>query len=115
MRSFVVMKKPVIVENDAGFTERVGEFTVQSLAAELIVKALHLAVLPRTFRVDIDRLVASVPEPLLDRCSSKLGPVVQANILGCTMVLNGFFQDAQYVRCLDRTVRVDAVAFFRKL
>ena len=115
MRSFVVMKMPVIGEDDAGFTQRVDEFTVQALAAELIVKALHVAVLPRTSRVNIDRLDPSVPEPLLDRCSNKLWPVVRADILGCTMFLNGFFEDAQHVRCLDRTVRVDAVAFLRKL
>ena len=73
MRSFVVMKMPVIGEDDAGFTQRIDEFTVQALAqCELIVKALHVAVLPRTSRVNIDRLDPSVPEPLLDRCSNKL-------------------------------------------
>jgi len=61
------MQMPVIGEDDAGFTQRIDEFTVQALAAELIVKALHVAVLPRTSRVNIDRLDPSIPEPLLNR------------------------------------------------
>ena len=115
MRSFVFMMMPVIGKNNTGFTERVDEFTVQALAAELIVKAFHVAVLKRTSRVNIDRLDASVPETLLDCCSNKLGPVVRADILGCTEFLNGFVENGQHVRYLDHTVRVDAVPFLRKL
>lgn len=106
---------PVIGEDYAGFTERVDELSVQALPAELIVKALHVAVLPGTAWIDVDGLDAFFPEPLLDRCRDKLRAIVGADILGCTMFLNGFFEDAQHIGCLDRTVRVDAVAFLRKL
>lgn len=47
---------PVIREDFPGFTDRVDESTVQVYSAETIVNALHVAIVPRKSRINIDRL-----------------------------------------------------------
>ena len=115
MWSFIVMQMPVIGEDNAGFAERIDELTVQALPAELIVEAFHVAVLPGTARIDVDGLNALFSKPLLDGCRDKLRSVVRADILGCPVFLNRFFEHGQYIACLDRTVGVDAVALLSEL
>ena len=57
MRSFVVMQMPVIGEDDAGFTQRIDEFTVQALAAEDYSSiAQTLSQLTRTMESEIEAL-----------------------------------------------------------
>ncbi len=76
MWPFIVMQMPVIGEDNAGFAERVNEFTVETLPAELVVEAFHIAVLPGTARINVDGLDALFSEPLLNGCRDKLRAVV---------------------------------------
>ena len=63
------------------------------LPVEAFVEALHVAVLPRTSGLNVDRLDPILREPLLDRLGDKLAPVVAS-------------QEGRGSMLLDRTIHL---------
>ena len=58
----VAVPSPLLDEHLRLF-ERVEDLSVQELVPELAVEALVVAVLPRTARLDVERLYAEPPQP----------------------------------------------------
>jgi len=53
------------------------------------MEALHIAVLPRTARLDVDRFDAVLGKPCLHRLGDELTPVVAPEIGWCSVFLDG--------------------------
>jgi hypothetical protein len=66
----------VVLDDHAGFGERPELLTVETFVTESAMEALHLAVLPRATRIDVDRLDLVLHEPCLDCLCEELTPVV---------------------------------------
>ena len=62
----VVMPSPSL-DQDLGFSQRIEDLPVQELVSELPVERLHIPVLPRTPRLDEERLHSHPLEPLPHR------------------------------------------------
>jgi hypothetical protein len=56
---------------------------VKAFIAQLVVKAFNVPVLPRTPRLDVERLDLLGLQPLLDAGGDELGPVVALRLFHC--------------------------------
>ena len=75
----VVVLAPLL-DQHLGFGQAVEHLAPKQLVTQLAVEALHVAVLPRTTRLDVSCLGAHALDPILHRTGHKLRPVVRADV-----------------------------------
>ena len=64
MRSPGVVFHPLLFDHDLRLLQRVKDLPVQALIPQLSVKALAVAILPGTARLDVQRARSDLPQPL---------------------------------------------------
>lgn len=113
MRPLLVVIPPPVFKHHSPFSQRIDQLSVQASPPESPVETLRIPVLPRTSRLDINRLDAIGSEPPLNRLRDELRPVVAPDVFRCPVLPDSFRQHFQHIIRLDRPIRMDAVAFPR--
>ena len=74
------------------------------------MEALHEAILPRTTRINVDRLDLVVSQPLLDGLRDELWAVVRPQMFGSAVLFDGFLEPGQYILRAQRSVSTQDMA-----
>ena len=111
--SLAVVVVPPVLEDHPALAQRVEQLTVQTLGPKPAIEALHVAVLPRAARIDIDRLDLVLPEPFLDRLGDELRSVVTADLFWGAVLLDHLLQQRQDIGRSDSAVGMNAMALPR--
>ena len=81
MRAHAVVVLAPALDQHSCLGDRVEDLAVQQLVTQLAVEALHVAVLPGTARLDVERLHADFPEPCPHRLRGEFASVVAAHVV----------------------------------
>ena len=92
----IVQPSPLLDEDDR-LGQCVEDLCVQELISELAVEALVVAVLPRTTRLDVERLDSEPGQPASHELRRELGSVVRAQVLRRTVADEQISQRFEYV------------------
>jgi len=104
MRPEGVVFPAVVLDDHPGFGEDPELFPVEAFVTEVPVEALHIAILPRTAWVDVDRLDLVLGEPLLHRLGDELAAVVASQEGRDSMLLDCPAHPFQNIPTLDRSI-----------
>ncbi len=85
MRAHAIVMAPPGFNEDLCLSERREDLNVQELVSELRVQALAVAILPRTARLDVERLDADAAEPAAHVLGDELRSVIRSNVFRRTM------------------------------
>lgn len=107
MRSFLIILDSPRLDQHFGFEQAAEDFPVEQLVAQLVVKALNVAVFPRAARRDIERLDRFLLEPVLDGVGDELRPIVAANMLRAAIPDHCRFHHGDDILGPDRPSDVD--------
>ena len=76
MGSYGVVESTPLLDEYDGFRQRVEDFAVQELVSEFAVEAFVVAILPRTGRLDEERLDTDACEPTTNELGRELRAVI---------------------------------------
>jgi hypothetical protein len=91
VRAFVVVVTSPSFDHDLCFLETVEDIPVEELIAELTVKALNIAVLPGTARLDVSGLSSDGCDSFSDHRSNKLGAIIRTDADHGSCFYNSYF------------------------
>ncbi len=111
----MIVADAVLLSQDFGLDHGCEQFPVQEFVTEPAVERLAVRVLPRTPRLDIQRLHSRYSQPFLHRIRDELGPVVRAQELRLTMHLEQVGQLLNYILGGDAPLCQNRVRFARVL
>src|ERR1019366_5677478 len=83
-----VVLLPPPFDNHFCFPKVIEYFSIQQIVSELTVETLVVAVLPRTSRLNVERLYAKLRQPVLDLFRHELRPIVRTDVFR-----NSFFNE----------------------
>ena len=86
VRTLRVVFHPPSLRQNLGLLQRVRDLAVQKLIAQLAVETLAVPVLPRTPRLDVQRLRPQFRQPLPQLPGDELRPIVRTNGTGVLSV-----------------------------
>jgi hypothetical protein len=92
-----IVKPPPLLDEDDGLGKRVEDLTVQELVAQLAVEALDVPVLPRTARLDEQRLDTDPGQPPPYQLGCELRPIVRTQMFGRSVPSKEISQDLEYI------------------
>src|SRR5271156_907952 len=81
VRALGVVFHPPPLRQNLCLLQRIEDFAVQELISQLSVETFTVPVLPRTPRLDVQRLGAHFPQPLPQLLGNELRPIVRTNVL----------------------------------
>ena len=97
MGSDGIVQPPPLLDEYGGLGQCVEDLTVQELLPQLTVEALVVAVLPRTARLDVERLDTDAGQPPSHELRRELRTVVRAKMLRRTVPREELSQDLEHV------------------
>ena len=88
--NFIELPAPVS-DHYSAFGQRVEHLPSEAFSAELVVEAFHVAVLPGTTRIDVERLDLRLLHPVSQEVGDKLRSVIGSNIVRGSMLRDELF------------------------
>jgi len=81
MRANLIELPAPVSDHHPAFPQGVEHLPTEAFPAELVVEALHVAVLPGTTRIDVERLDLRLLQPVSQEVGDKLRSVIGSNLM----------------------------------
>ncbi len=108
MRSLIIVFGAPLLKDDLRFEQAAEEFAVEALAAQLVMEALDVAVLPGAAWFDGERLDLRCRQPVLDGIGDEFWSVVAPQMFGFAVAGKRRFYDRDHVFGSDRPTRMSS-------